>query len=141
MEASIVLAMVAMLLWARGAVAQSSHCSNVFITLSPCLNYITRNSSTPSPSCCSQLTTVVRSQPQCLCASSLGGINVNQTLALAITRCNVVSPYSSAETPKSPSEESRGTGKTKTLNFTSKFSHHFCIIASFQLINRESSRL
>lgn len=107
MELSIVLAMVALLLWAGEAMAQSSDCSNVLISLSPCLNYITGNSSMPSPSCCSQLSTVVRSQPQCLCqvlnnrggASAIGGLNVNQTLALAlpgvcriqippITRCN-----------------------------------------------------
>nr|WOE53370.1 non-specific lipid transfer protein GPI-anchored [Citrullus colocynthis] len=125
-EVSIVLAMVALLLWAGEAMAQSSDCSNVLISLSPCLNYITGNSSMPSPSCCSQLSTVVRSQPQCLCqvlnngggASAIGGLIVNQTLALAlpgacriqtppITRCNAASPTNDipTETPKSPSDE------------------------------------
>lgn len=101
MEVSIVLGMVGLLLWAGEAVGQSSDCNNVLISLSPCLNYINGNSSTPSPSCCSQLTTVVRSQPQCLCqvfdngggASALGGLNVNQTLALALpAACRLQTP-------------------------------------------------
>lgn len=82
--------------WA-GAAAQSD-CTNVLISLSPCLNYITGNSSTPSQTCCTQLASVVRSQPQCLCqvlnggGSSLG-VNINQTQALALPRaCNVQTP-------------------------------------------------
>ncbi|CAL9125651.1 unnamed protein product [Musa acuminata var. zebrina] len=57
--------------------------------LAPCLNYITGNTSTPSSTCCSQLASVVQSQPACLCsvlnggASSLGVTN-NQTRALAL---------------------------------------------------------
>ncbi|KAB5557459.1 hypothetical protein DKX38_008368 [Salix brachista] len=80
-----------------GAMAQSS-CTNVIISMSPCLNYITGNSSSPSSSCCTQLANVVKSQPQCLCevvnggASSLG-VNVNQTQALALPSvCNVQTP-------------------------------------------------
>ncbi|KAA8543261.1 hypothetical protein F0562_021244 [Nyssa sinensis] len=95
MEMTLTVVLIAAL-WA-GAMAQSS-CTNVIISLSPCLNYITGNSSTPSSGCCSQLATVVRSQPQCLCevinggASSLG-ININQTLALALPNaCNVQTP-------------------------------------------------
>ncbi|KAF3950342.1 hypothetical protein CMV_023892 [Castanea mollissima] len=95
MEMALVLVLVTML-WA-GATAQSS-CTNVIISMSPCLNYITGNSSTPSSSCCSQLASVVRSQPQCLCqvlnggGSSLG-ININQTRALALPgACNVQTP-------------------------------------------------
>jgi hypothetical protein len=95
METSLVLVLVTML-WA-GAAAQSS-CTSVIISMSPCLNYITGNSSTPSSGCCTQLASVVRSQPQCLCevlnggGSSLG-INVNQTQALALPgACNVQTP-------------------------------------------------
>ncbi|XP_030974603.1 non-specific lipid-transfer protein-like protein At2g13820 isoform X1 [Quercus lobata] len=95
MEMALVLVLVTML-WA-GATAQSS-CSNVIISMSPCLNYITGNSSTPSSSCCSQLASVVRSQPQCLCQVLNGGgaslgININQTRALALPgACNVQTP-------------------------------------------------
>ncbi|GLU07566.1 hypothetical protein SLE2022_245210 [Rubroshorea leprosula] len=80
-----------------GAVAQSS-CSSALTTLAPCLNYITGNSSTPSSSCCTGLSSVVTSDPQCLCqilnngGSSLG-ITINQTRALELPKaCNVQTP-------------------------------------------------
>lgn len=98
MEMGLVLVVMAML--CAGAVAQSS-CTNVLVSLSPCLNYITGNSSTPSSGCCSQLASVVRSQPQCLCqvlsggGSSLG-LNINQTQALALPgACEVQTPPTS----------------------------------------------
>ncbi|KAF4370161.1 hypothetical protein F8388_007302 [Cannabis sativa] len=44
------------------------------MSLAPCLNYITGNSSSnPSSSCCSSLTSVVQSSPQCLCSVLNGG--------------------------------------------------------------------
>lgn len=80
-----------------GTTAQSG-CTSVLISLQPCLNYITGNSSTPSQQCCTQLANVVRSSPQCLCqvlnggGSSLG-ITINQTQALALPgSCNVQTP-------------------------------------------------
>lgn len=95
MEMGLLLVLVAML-WG-GAAAQSS-CTNVIISMSPCLNYISGNSSTPSSGCCSQLSSVVRSQPQCLCAVLNGGgssmgLNINRTQALALPgACNVQTP-------------------------------------------------
>ncbi|KAK6117182.1 hypothetical protein DH2020_049061 [Rehmannia glutinosa] len=88
------------MLWA-GAAAQSSDCTNVLISMSPCLNYISGNSSAPSPACCTQLRTVVGSQPQCLCQVLNGGgsnlgLNINQTQALALPgACNVQTPPTS----------------------------------------------
>ena len=83
-------------LWA-GVSAQSG-CTTAIISLSPCLNYMTGNSSTPSSSCCTQLSSVVTNQAQCLCTllnsggSSLG-LNLNQTQALALPgACNVKTP-------------------------------------------------
>lgn len=78
------------ILWA-GATAQSStpSCMNVLLSLSPCLNYITGNSSAPSSSCCAQLANVVQSTPRCLCevfnggGSSLG-LTINQTQAMTL---------------------------------------------------------
>uniref|UniRef100_A0A2N9F4P8 Bifunctional inhibitor/plant lipid transfer protein/seed storage helical domain-containing protein n=1 Tax=Fagus sylvatica TaxID=28930 RepID=A0A2N9F4P8_FAGSY len=113
MEMGLVLVLVTML-WA-GAAAQSS-CTNVIISMSPCLNYITGNSSTPSSGCCSQLASVVRSQPQCLCqvlnggGSSLG-ININQTQALALPgACNVQTPpLSQCNAAASPAGSPAGT--------------------------------
>ncbi|GMI71242.1 glycosylphosphatidylinositol-anchored lipid protein transfer 5 [Hibiscus trionum] len=78
---------VASSLW-TGALAQSSSsCTNVLISMSPCLNYIQGNSSTPSSSCCSQLANDVSSQPRCLCevlngsGSSLD-IDVNKNVSI-----------------------------------------------------------
>lgn len=79
---------------------QSSSCTNVFISLAPCLDYVTGNASVPSSSCCSQLAFVVQSQPLCLCEVVNGGassiaasFNINQTRALALpTACNVQTP-------------------------------------------------
>ncbi|KAJ8747462.1 hypothetical protein K2173_008759 [Erythroxylum novogranatense] len=124
MKMVVALALVT-ILWA-GAAAQSD-CTNVLISMSPCLNYISGNSSTPSSQCCSQLATVVRSSPQCLCqvlnggGSSLG-ININQTQALALpgacnvqtpstTRCNAASPAGSppTESPEGPSSPTEST--------------------------------
>ncbi|GAU23383.1 hypothetical protein TSUD_334310 [Trifolium subterraneum] len=77
-----------------------SSCSNVLISLSPCLDYITGLTSTPSSGCCSQLASVMGSQPQCLCEVVNGGassiaasLNINQTRALTLpTACNVQTP-------------------------------------------------
>ncbi|KAL8204628.1 hypothetical protein R6Q57_010251 [Mikania cordata] len=94
----LVITMVAMY---QGATAQSSGCTSVLISLSPCLNYISGNTSTPSSGCCTQLASVVRSQPQCLCqvlnggGSSLG-ITINQAQALELPKaCNVQTPPTS----------------------------------------------
>ncbi|KAJ0518358.1 putative plant lipid transfer protein/Par allergen [Helianthus annuus] len=83
------------------SMAQSSSCTSVLVSLSPCLNYISGNTSTPSSGCCTQLASVVRSQPQCLCqvlnggGSSLG-LNINQTQALELPKaCNVQTPPTS----------------------------------------------
>ncbi|PSS01429.1 Non-specific lipid-transfer protein-like protein [Actinidia chinensis var. chinensis] len=127
-----ILAMV-IVLW-TGATAQSSDCTSALISMSPCLNYITGNSSTPSSGCCQQLASVVRSQPQCLCEAVNGGgssmgIKVNQTQALAlpgacnvqtpsISRCNAASPVDSpARTTQAPNTIPSGTG-SKTVPST-----------------------
>ncbi|XP_031278204.1 non-specific lipid-transfer protein-like protein At2g13820 isoform X2 [Pistacia vera] len=104
--------------WA--ATRAQSDCTNVIITLAPCLNYVSGSSSTPSPSCCSQLASVVKSNPRCLCTVLNGGgssfgVSINETLALALPgACNVETPpvsrcnEGSPET--SPSDTTSGTG-------------------------------
>ncbi|CAK8571894.1 unnamed protein product [Lathyrus sativus] len=78
--------------------AAQSGCTTTLTSLSPCLNYIMGSSSTPSTSCCSQLSTVVQSSPQCLCSLFNGGgssfgITINQTLALSLpVACKVQTP-------------------------------------------------
>ncbi|CAJ1904264.1 unnamed protein product [Sphenostylis stenocarpa] len=87
-------------LWGAALAQSQSSCTDVFISLAPCLDYVTGNASTPSSSCCSQLAYVVSSQPLCLCevvdsgASSIAAsFNINQTRALALpTSCNVQTP-------------------------------------------------
>ncbi|KAH1089386.1 hypothetical protein J1N35_016643 [Gossypium stocksii] len=99
--------MVLMVMFSAGAKAQSG-CTTVLISMSPCLNFITGNSSTPSQQCCRQLASVVRSSPQCLCEVLNGGglslgINVNRTQALALPgACNVQTPPISACNGASP---------------------------------------
>ncbi|KAK1578159.1 hypothetical protein Q3G72_027999 [Acer saccharum] len=122
LEMSLVLALVVVML-CGGAMAQAQQgCTNALSSLASCLNYITGNSSNPSPSCCSQLGYVVRSSPQCVCSvingvAPLMGININQTLALSlpgacqvqtpsVNQCKATSgPTASATTPAaSPAE-------------------------------------
>ncbi|XP_068651105.1 non-specific lipid transfer protein GPI-anchored 5-like [Aristolochia californica] len=91
------LALILLTTFCLEAFAQSS-CTTALVSLSPCLNYITGNSSSPSSSCCSQLASVVESQPKCLCSVLSGGgsslgLNINQTQALALPgACKVQTP-------------------------------------------------
>ncbi|KAL4578437.1 hypothetical protein LXL04_014560 [Taraxacum kok-saghyz] len=127
---SMMLAFSMVLLCGHGMAQSSSGCTNVIISMSPCVNYISGNSSTPSSGCCTQLASVVKSQPQCLCevlnggGSSLG-LNINQTQALELpkacnvqtpptTQCNAGSPEGSPITPNNPS----GSGGTGTVPST-----------------------
>ncbi|XP_076928088.1 non-specific lipid transfer protein GPI-anchored 26-like [Bidens hawaiensis] len=89
---------LAMVMLCGLAMAQQE-CTTALVSLSPCLGYVSGNSSTPSTSCCSQLANVVQSQPRCLCVftgdgnGAPTGLNINQTLALALPgACNIQTP-------------------------------------------------
>ncbi|GAU49792.1 hypothetical protein TSUD_46090 [Trifolium subterraneum] len=107
MKMSLVLVILALL--CAGASSAESNCMNEIVSLSPCLEYVTGNTSTPTSGCCIQLANVVKSQPQCLClivddklGSSLG-IKVNRTLALGLpSACNVQTPPPSLCKSNSP---------------------------------------
>jgi hypothetical protein len=93
---NILLAAAVAALMVASAAAQSG-CTTVLIGLYPCLNYISGNETAPTKSCCSQLSSVVQSQPQCLCSAlggdSVGGITINKTRALELPKaCNVQTP-------------------------------------------------
>ncbi|XP_066393412.1 non-specific lipid transfer protein GPI-anchored 5-like [Miscanthus floridulus] len=110
-SSSLALAVVplaALLLLAGPGAAQSSSapapasgsgsCLTEMVSLYPCLGYISGNSTSPRASCCSALSSVVASNPRCLCtvlgggASSLG-VTVNSTRALELPgACNVKTP-------------------------------------------------
>ncbi|XP_020591724.1 non-specific lipid transfer protein GPI-anchored 2-like [Phalaenopsis equestris] len=86
-------------LLAATAAQSSNSCNSALASLSPCLNYITGRATTPPSSCCSQLRSLVNSEPQCLCtllngdAGSAFGISINKTQALALPgACNVQTP-------------------------------------------------
>ncbi|PWZ22552.1 Non-specific lipid transfer protein GPI-anchored 2 [Zea mays] len=129
---------------AASASAQSG-CTTTLISLYPCLNYISGNVSTPPPSCCSQLASVVQTSPQCLCAalssdsSSLGGVTIDRTRALQLPQaCSVKTPPASkcnsvgggsapgAATPAAPSSgvpatAAAGTGSGSKATPTAPF--------------------
>ncbi|KAK4338734.1 hypothetical protein RND71_043221 [Anisodus tanguticus] len=94
---ALVMVLIVAIFSINGALAQSS-CMTTLVSLSPCLNYVTGNSSTPSSSCCTSLSSVVQSNPQCLCVLVNGGgsnlgITINQTQALGLPNaCNVQTP-------------------------------------------------
>ncbi|KAK9083807.1 hypothetical protein Scep_030278 [Stephania cephalantha] len=97
----VLCGLIVSMLWA-GAMAQSG-CTTTLISLAPCLSYVTGNATMPSTSCCSQLASVVQSQPRCLCqvlgggGGGIMGFTINQTLALALPgACNVKTPPVSA---------------------------------------------
>ncbi|XP_010038080.2 non-specific lipid transfer protein GPI-anchored 19 isoform X2 [Eucalyptus grandis] len=102
-------AVLAALLARPGSAQSTSGCTQVLMTMTPCLNYVTGNSSAPSATCCSSLGSIVQSRPQCLClllngAMSSAGYNINQTLALALPgACNVKTPSASICNALSPS--------------------------------------
>ncbi|XP_072956147.1 non-specific lipid transfer protein GPI-anchored 15-like [Typha angustifolia] len=130
MEIALALTIVTTML--STYVSAQSGCTTAIISLAPCLNYISGNTSTPSSSCCSALASIVKSQPRCLCtvlnggASSLG-VAINQTKALElpgackvqtppVSQCNAVagapaatptaSPTTPSTTPATPSTTS-----------------------------------
>uniref|UniRef100_A0ACD6A616 Uncharacterized protein n=1 Tax=Avena sativa TaxID=4498 RepID=A0ACD6A616_AVESA len=99
MSSSILLAAAVAALLLASASAQSG-CTVALIGLYPCMNYISGNETAPSKSCCSQLSSVVQSQPQCLCSAlggdSVGGITINKTRALELPKaCDVQTPPAS----------------------------------------------
>ncbi|XP_057472935.1 non-specific lipid transfer protein GPI-anchored 5-like [Actinidia eriantha] len=112
-KTEIALTMVTIAAFWIGAMSESS-CTSVLISLSPCLNYITGNSSIPSSGCCTQLANVVGSQPECLCEvindSSSLGIDINRTQALTLPNaCNVETPPISRCNATSPTASPTGT--------------------------------
>lgn len=96
-KTSLALSMVVVAILWTGSTAQTD-CTNTLISLSPCLSFIRGNVSKPDSGCCPQLSSVVKSKPECLCqvlngGGSTLGVQVNQTQAQALpAACNVQTP-------------------------------------------------
>lgn len=90
--------MVVVTFWGVVSNAQPS-CPGALTSLTPCLSFSLRNSSTPSSSCCSELANMLQTAPVCLCnvlngvgGQLLGGF-LNRTLAQALpSACNIQTP-------------------------------------------------
>ncbi|GJN24662.1 hypothetical protein PR202_gb12416 [Eleusine coracana subsp. coracana] len=83
------------------APSSSGSCMTEMVSLASCLGYMSGNATKPSASCCSSLSSVVTSNPRCLCvvlgggAASLG-VTINSTRALELPgACNVKTPPAS----------------------------------------------
>ncbi|KQK12770.1 non-specific lipid-transfer protein-like protein At2g13820 [Brachypodium distachyon] len=99
---SILLAMAAVAASLAASANAQSGCTAALVGLYPCMDYISGNGTAPTDSCCSQLASVTKSQPQCLCAalggdsSSVGGMTINKTRALELPKeCKVQTPPAS----------------------------------------------
>ncbi|EOA31584.1 hypothetical protein CARUB_v10014778mg [Capsella rubella] len=126
MGMGLVFLTVFMAVMSSTRVSAQTGCTNVLISLSPCLNYITGNSTSPTQQCCRQLGSVVQSSPDCLCQVLNGGgsqlgFNVNQTQALGlpkacnvqtppVSRCNTGGGGGSGSTSDSPAESPNSSG-------------------------------
>ncbi|XP_062209397.1 non-specific lipid transfer protein GPI-anchored 15-like [Phragmites australis] len=86
----LVLAAAAVsLLLAAAARPGASECTSALVSLSPCVDYMSGDDTTAMSRCCSQLRSVSRSKPQCLCAA----LGVDRTRALGLpAACNVQAP-------------------------------------------------
>ncbi|CAN8232068.1 unnamed protein product [Cochlearia groenlandica] len=104
----LVLLLTSFMMISTTVSSSSSHvsCTNVILSMAPCLDYITGNmTSSPSQQCCNQFGYVVRSSPECLCQVLKGGggsqqlgfnLDINQTQALALPQaCHVQTPPAS----------------------------------------------
>ncbi|KAL5785582.1 hypothetical protein ACOSQ2_007974 [Xanthoceras sorbifolium] len=119
----VMVLVTVVMLWARTIMAQSD-CTNVLIGLAPCLNYVSGSSSTPSPSCCSQLATVVRSQPRCLCTVLLATCRLPLLAAAMLYRADETTPATGSKTGTS------GTSNNETLKIPLQLVLFFLFMAS-----------
>ncbi|KAF7847112.1 hypothetical protein BT93_L3351 [Corymbia citriodora subsp. variegata] len=100
---SRVMALVATVAALCGGAAAQSGCFSSLVGLVPCLSFLAKNSSATSSWCCSQVASVVQSQPQCLSMFGreaqlfLNGSepSLNVILNQTISMCRAGSPKSS----------------------------------------------
>ncbi|KAJ3674748.1 hypothetical protein LUZ60_005364 [Juncus effusus] len=126
---SITMAIAMLSIFSTSHVQAQSGCMTTIVSLSSCLNYITGNSTTPSSSCCSTLSSVVKNEPKCLCTllnggASSYGVTINTTKAMELPpACKVQTPpVSLCKTlgaPAAAPSASTGTPSTETPSTSS----------------------
>ncbi|XP_060215547.1 non-specific lipid transfer protein GPI-anchored 5-like [Lycium barbarum] len=134
-----VLLIVFAMIWARVIAQESDDCTNVLISMLPCMNYITDNSSPEFSGCCTQLSTVVDKKPECLCQVLNGGgsnlgLNINQTQASTLTTaCKVQTPPANRCKGRGSASQGGSNDATST-NMAAPISFLFLFIASYASI-------
>ncbi|CAN8242084.1 unnamed protein product [Cochlearia groenlandica] len=122
-------------LWTLTKAQPSSSCVTTLTTLSPCLGYITGNTTIPTQTCCSLLDSVIKSSPQCICSAVNSpipniGLNINRTQALQLpnackiqapplTQCNAASAPTSLPLAPSPMQSPSENNPDEALTPTS----------------------
>ncbi|KAL6894235.1 hypothetical protein ACP4OV_008333 [Aristida adscensionis] len=154
----LALAVAAALLASRCAAQPSpgsGGCTPELVSLSPCMDYMSGNATTPAAPCCSAVAALLRSSPSCLCTVLGGtpaslGIAIDSGRALQLpgackvqapsgNQCNAVgapvtSPAAGATTPGAPAAPTdsnatpAGAGSKATPAITTRYSDgHACV--------------
>ncbi|WMV34192.1 hypothetical protein MTR67_027577 [Solanum verrucosum] len=137
-EMSLALIVFAVI-WAGVIAQESNDCTNVLVSMSPCLNYYADSSSPQLLGCCMQLSTVVDKKPECLCQVLNGGdsdlgLNINKTQASALTTaCKVQTPPASRCNGRGSASQGGSNDATST-NMAAPFSLFFFFIVSYASI-------
>ncbi|RWR87795.1 lipid transfer-like protein VAS [Cinnamomum micranthum f. kanehirae] len=118
--------LLAMTILASECGAQDTSCIN---QLAPCLNYLNLTSGRPSSDCCDPLTSVIKSNPKCLCnliSSNTASSSINVTQAMLLpSKCGVTVNSGICSVSSSPNN------KTSTEpNSGSRFSFGDILLAS-----------
>ncbi|KAH7437921.1 hypothetical protein KP509_05G095500 [Ceratopteris richardii] len=77
--------------------ASSSDCSNTIPSLSACVGFVLGMVTTPSATCCGNLSSVIQNQPQCLC--QLFNTTLTDTLGINVTVAQQLPPKCKLQTP------------------------------------------
>ncbi|MCD7466099.1 hypothetical protein HAX54_002498 [Datura stramonium] len=134
-EMSVALIVFAVF-WAGVIAVESDNCTNVLISMSPCLEYITDSSSPQFSGCCMQLSTAVDNKPECLCQVLNGGgdsnlgLNISQTQVSALTTAFKVQTPPASRCNGRGSASQGGSNRATSTNMAAPFSLFSLFIAS-----------
>ncbi|XP_004241045.1 non-specific lipid transfer protein GPI-anchored 5-like [Solanum lycopersicum] len=133
-EMSLALIVFAVI-WTGVIAQESDDCTNVWVSMSPCLNYYADSTSPQFSGCCTQLSTVVDEKSECLCQVLKDlGLNINQTrLSALTTACKVQTPPASNCNGRGSASQGGPNDATST-NMAAPFSFFFLLIASYASI-------